>query len=202
MNSTIKNITRERVIEILGVKPHPTDKTTDKGMLMGQLPKVSEHCYLYQLNDPASLDAQAKICEISRHADADFLAEIFGCMNGMNVFRSIFSLYGWIEGLNRGDLFTTQNVPFNIVDIQLDNRPHQAPREGCVVSTLKTSVADDKRSTRVVDVIMPNKTIVGGYFYKDAKIIDEFDDVEQWLINRFKLAYDLYEEEYMNFLPR
>lgn len=202
MTSKGRNITQKKVIQILGVKSHATDITTEKGVLMGQNAEVSEHCFLYQVNDPASLSTQTKINEISNSADINLLTEIFGCMNGLNAFRSLFSIYGWIESLDRSDPYATHNIPYNIVDLQVESRPRYAPAEGCAVATLKTSIANDKRSNRIVDVIMPNNLIVGGYFYENSEILDKFDNVEAWLSDRFRLAKTLYSEECQHFFPR
>ena len=105
--------------------------------------------------------------------------EIFISFNGIDLFNGIFSIFGESPNfLDRSNFYISQNVPYNIVNLNNIWRPSKTPSDIFLFATFGDGLED------FIDGIDPDGNIVSGRFKHSQEIIEKWNSLEDWIGQR------------------
>lgn len=138
--------------------------------------------YLNAFNYPTKIDEFDYISQFIGDAELDTVRAFYRQTNGMRLFSDHIVVPGVRlppEGLSGLDFF---NISLDLSVMSGIEYPQFAPVKGMVIASSFRRVSG--KQCKLVDILVENNSIVGGFFTKNSIIVDHFNSFDQWMYSR------------------
>lgn len=143
--------------------------------------------YLCAFNYPTQIDQIDYISQFAGDADIDFVQRFYRSTNGLRFFGTGFFIPGvrlHPETMVDLDFF---NCPTGVEVTSGFHFPEYSPETGFVIG--HCHIWKDGETVLRPEVLTAHGSIISGCFHEAPHILEEFNDLEEWLINRTRQAH-------------
>jgi hypothetical protein len=174
-------------LEIFKIEQASDIVKTKEGLLAWNVPSIARLCYLVRLNRPLLSGELEDLKKLVPEYSLENMKVMFASFNGLNFLNSVFKVYGFVPKLlDRGDFFTIQNIPFDILALNSYGRPTFTPQDVFLFAAIGDGLED------FIDGFDARGNIVTGRFSYSSEILFRWSDHETWFHSRCELATKMF----------